>query len=216
MEEQTETTTKTETSPPASKFMDIQTPNDEQQPVDAESSESVAPESVSESGTPVMEPESPDEVALSPNETSVVSSDSEAPAEPAVTNIQVNDGDAKSTDAPSPEHASSDTTDSSENHPAEPVHPSHKSGAPLVAIVVAIVVALALSGVVIAMFLKSRNNSNLGGDTSSTNSKTTVAKPLASPEDVDQASSDVDKSLNSVNDDTDFAATDISDQSLGL
>jgi hypothetical protein len=205
MQEHDETTTQTETSPPADKFMDIQSPGDQNQSEGSETSEE--PISVPVTSTP--DPVSPEDVALSSEDQTVA----EAPVEPAATNIQVSDGDAKATDTLAPEHASSETPGSADSHHATPEH-SHTPH--LVAVLVAIVITIGLSGAVIATFIKSKNDSKLGGDTSSTNSQTTVAKPLASPADVDQTTSDIDKSLNSVDDATDFAATDISDESLGL
>lgn len=216
-EKTTETPAKSTSQPPTGRFMDIQNTGDGQTaPVTIETSEAEV------SAAPVNE-----EVTISPEgQLSEMSAASATPeqqageAQPSATSIAVSDGSVA--DAPAETPSAEDQPQSSEQNdekPAVPEHPQmpHKSsGAPVAAIVIAIIVALALCGLVVFAFFKAKNDTKLGGDTSSSNSQTTVTKPQASPTDVDQTTSSIDQSLNSANDATDFSASDISDQSLGL
>ena len=217
-EKTTENPIKSPSQPPTGRFMDIQNTGDGQAaPVTIETTEAEV------SATPVNE-----DVAISPEgQLSELPTPPTSPeqqtGEPqaAATNIAVSDGSVADAPAETPlvEEGQMQSSEQSDEKPAEPEHPQmpHKSsGAPVAAIVIAIIVALALCGLVVFAFFKAKNDTKLGGDTSSSNSQTTVTKPQASPTDVDQTTSSIDQSLNSANDATDFSATDISDQSLGL
>lgn len=99
---------------------------------------------------------------------------------------------------------------------ASPQQAAHKSGAPVVAIVVAIIVALCLAGLVVFTFIKSKKDSVGSKNKTANSAAQTAAKPLASPADIDNTSKELDTSLSKTNDAADFAATDLSDKSLGL
>ncbi len=106
--------------------------------------------------------------------------------------------------------------DPDHNPLAIPPQAAHKSGAPVVAVVVAIIVALALAGLVIFTFMKSKNASSTSKKAPTTAATQTTAKPLASPADVDATNKDIDTSLSKTDDTKDFPAADLSDKSLGL
>lgn len=97
------------------------------------------------------------------------------------------------------------------NHDA-PELPKH-SGTPVVAVVIAIVIALALAGLTVFAYLKTRNTSP---DTNTTTTQPSTTASKATTKDVDNTSKDMDTALSSVDDTKDFAATDISDTALGL
>lgn len=98
---------------------------------------------------------------------------------------------------------------------AIPAHASHKSGAPVLAIAAAVVVALALAGLVVFTFMSSKKDS-LGSKNSSIPASQTASKPLASPADVDATNKVIDASLSKIDDSKDFSATGLSDATLGL
>lgn len=217
---------KTPTQPPTGRFMDIQSPSATQ------------PEATGGNETKSSDDQTAaTQVVISPDGelTEAGSPEPETQVEPSLpTAVEVNNA-VTEPDEPTPEQPNSnpETTTATaeesatpvEHEPQKPTGPeehaltSHKaSSTPLVAVILAILVALTLSGLVIFTFIKSKNDTKLGSGktTSSTNSQTTTTKPQASPEDVDQVSSGIDSSLSSINETTDFAASDLSDQSLGL
>ncbi len=92
-----------------------------------------------------------------------------------------------------------------------------KSGVPMVAILVAVVVALALSGLVVAVYMKTKNSSKQAADKSKTsNSQGIAPKPQATAADVDTTTQEIDTTLSKVDDTKDFSSTDLSDSALGL
>lgn len=89
-------------------------------------------------------------------------------------------------------------------------HP-HKSGAPVVAVILAIVIALVLTAITVFAYLRTKD------DTASTKSPSAnTVQPKVSAQDVDQTSADIDSTINSVDDVKDFAAEDLTEKSLGL
>jgi uncharacterized protein HemX len=92
--------------------------------------------------------------------------------------------------------------------PPKPV--KHKSGAPIAAIIVAILVALGLVGVTVYAYMQSNKK------TPATTTTTQQTTDKATTQDVDQASKDVDDSLKSLDANKDFPESDLSDQSLKL
>ncbi len=88
------------------------------------------------------------------------------------------------------------------------------TGAPIVAIVIAVVVAAGLAGLVIFSYIKARNSDAIKRTDS--NSQTVVEKPQASVSDVDTTTEEVDKALEQADDSTDFSETQLSDTTLGL
>lgn len=99
--------------------------------------------------------------------------------------------------------------------PAHPTH-GHKGDAPVAAIVIAVVVAIALAGVVIFSYLKAKNNDAIKRQDSASSSQTVTEKPQASVADVDSTNAELDSSLKQIDDNKDFAATELSDTTLGL
>lgn len=99
--------------------------------------------------------------------------------------------------------------------PANTPHLPAKNGAPIAAIVIAAVVAMALAGLVIFSYFKAKNSDTVKrSDTAS--SQTVVEKPQASTTDVDTTNQAIDGGLEKANDNQDFAATELSDAALGL
>lgn len=91
-------------------------------------------------------------------------------------------------------------------------HP-HKSGAPVGTIIIAIVIALVLAGLAVFAYNRSKNQPAA--------SKTPASQPAASKtpataSDVDATNQQIDASLATVDDNKDFAATELSDATLGL
>lgn len=214
---------KAPSQPPTGRFMDLKGPDGEPTTASAVSAVPVSeptPEEQKTSipvGDSIAQPATPDVL---------VETSQSAEPEPAVTSeesVPVVPSDPAQT-APTAEfpeqlaeNPTPEVTQPSLDHQQIDQHLQHhkSSGVPVVAVVVAIIVTLALSGLVIFTFIKSKNDTNLG-ETTSTNSKITATKPQASPEDVDQATTDIDTSLSSIDDAADFSASEISDQSLGL
>lgn len=118
------------------------------------------------------------------------------------------------TSSPEPDaapEAKSESDDSSDKDKAEnpmaiTAEPSKKKTN--LTVIIALVVFILL---VVAAYFAYTNNKK----TNPTVAKTQTTSK-AQPADVDQTTSDVDKSLDSANDDSDFASTDLSDSSLGL
>lgn len=112
-----------------------------------------------------------------------------------------------------PQSPPSDTTPDAPA--AAPPAAPKKHGAPVVAILLAVIVAVALAGVAVFMYLKSKNAETLiKGSESST--QTVVEKPQASPSDVDTTTKEIDDTLTRADDAADFSANELSDTSLGL
>ncbi len=80
------------------------------------------------------------------------------------------------------------------------------------AIVVAVVVAIGLAGLVIFAYMQSQNSDTI----ERSDTQTLTEKPLASVTDVDTASQEIDSELQKADDEADFAATDLEDDTLGL
>ncbi len=116
---------------------------------------------------------------------------------------------------PSNEPAPVATQETEPNQVEHPQLPPKTHKAPLIAIFVAMAICLTLTGLVIFTYIKSKNDTKIS-NTSSSNSKTTVEKPQASPDDIDQTSNDIDQTLSSIDDAADFSTAALSDQSLGL
>lgn len=86
---------------------------------------------------------------------------------------------------------------------------NHKPGAPIVAIVAAIFVAIALAAITVYAYMQQQNS------TEKTNESTQTTTPTVNGDDVNQAEKDVDDALKSA-DETDFVESELTDQSLGL
>jgi hypothetical protein len=189
--------------------MDIAKPNGAAEPTSASQAETPGT-AIPVDMTAQSAPELPAEPAAAPAETP----DALVPTPVEVTEPNEPSPEPVASGASVPENPETHADQPTEQPPyQQPTVPKgHK--APVVAIILAMIVCLALSGLIVYKFISSKK-SNVGTTTSS-NSNPTVAKPQASPADVDQTSSDVDQALNSVNDAADFSANAISDQSLGL
>lgn len=93
----------------------------------------------------------------------------------------------------------------------------HKSGSPIIAITIAIVVAVGVAGVVVFMYLKSSNAKKATTNTTSGSSSQVLApKPQASANDVTTTTKELDTGLSQVDETKDFSANELSDASLGL
>jgi uncharacterized protein HemX len=124
-----------------------------------------------------------------------------------------------------PEEHSSETNASAASDPTPPsVHADHliaahakkpKSGKPLVAIVIALLVALALAGAAVYAFTQTKDKTHQDGDhtktsTPSTTQDTTVAS------DTDDLQVEADKLATDADDTKDMPESDLTDQTLGL
>ena len=89
--------------------------------------------------------------------------------------------------------------------------PKHK--APILAIIIAILVAGGLIGLTVYVYL-STQNPDQNTDTSTAQQESTA--DTATPEDVDSTSQSLETELNTANDDTDLNPNDLSDETLGL
>lgn len=88
-----------------------------------------------------------------------------------------------------------------------------KTKAPVAAIIIAVIVAISLIGLTIFAFMKTKSGTKSSGDTT-TNPE--VQSGTATPEDVDSSQAAINGELDTINDDQDFNATDLNDESLGL
>lgn len=204
-------------SPSSGQVMDIQSPK----PSDTAPTLPTSPESTDDGGeqvtvsTPAAGENPPEDSVSEPAAESGLGATTAA----AVTEEPASVASASAPEAAVQEPKPEDTTptdqpaDPAPNPLAIPPEAAHKSGAPVVAIVVAILVALGLAALVVFTFMKSKNNSTSSTNTSATQ---TATKPLASPADVDTTDKELDASLNKLDDSKDFATTDLSDKSLGL
>jgi len=90
--------------------------------------------------------------------------------------------------------------------------PKHKK--PIGVIVVAVLVALGLAGLSVYMYMKNQpepidNNAATADPTDEKNTE-------ATPESVDDATQEIDESMDSLDDNTDFSESELSDDTLGL
>lgn len=161
--------------------------------------EAPATESVT---TVVSETPAPAEVAPAES-TPVTPADSAAPA---TTTIDVTHADSADPTAPTVE-----------NPLAIPQqHAVHKTHSPMLAILIAVFVAIVLAGVVVFMYMRSKTGKVGTADTNTSNSQTIVEKPQASVSDVDATTKELETNLSQIDESKDFAATELSDASLGL
>lgn len=193
-------------TPPTGRFMDIARPKAD------ESANTPAPVS-----NPVMPAPSAD--AIQKSETAAESPSGSVAPEPTVPEVDT------SAITPEPEKTEPTPNDAvdrvpapeastpEQEHPALPAKTKHT--APIAAICVAMAICLGLTGLVIYTYIKSKNDTKTGATTSS-NSKLTAEKPQASPDDIDQTSTEIDETLSSIDDAADFSASSLSDEALGL
>lgn len=196
--------------PPTGRFMDIQTTangaSEADKPAEQPGQVIITPDG--QLSDAASEPTIPSEPTASP------------PPQPTVTDVPVAaaapEADKPAEEPPTPNQPSAENQ--GQEQPSQPEHPAtppKSHHAPLIAVIVAIIVTLGLCGLVVYAYMKSKNNPTPAKTTNNT-SQTPVAKPQASPEDVDQVSADIDQSLTSLDDAADFSANAISDQALGL
>ena len=139
----------------------------------------------------------------------------QAPApEPETTSINVTNSDASSveTNSSSPESAH-EQTPAGDSHPVTtPLYPHHKKGMPVIALVIAVIVAVGIAGLVIYTYMKTNND----GEINREDSTTSVEKLQANSEDVDITIKEIDASVTETSDEKDFPSEELSDTSLGL
>lgn len=102
-----------------------------------------------------------------------------------------------------------ETTSADAAAPA-PMEAPHKAGAPIAAITAAILVALGLAAVTVYAYMKSQNENKPAATTTTQSASQTAAS------EVDKTTKEIDNTLSSTSEATDFPANEISDQSLGL
>lgn len=204
------------TNPPTGRFMDISAPaggSSEPKAVP------VVTETVQDAPSPPIENpvETPVEsvpVAATVAEPPIAEAPAETAAEPPAEAVPSDSPEEPQADAQVANEQPATLTDNhTEQQPQSPPKPAHK--APVIAVFVAMAVCLVLTGLVVLAYVKSKNDTKTS-TTSSSNGTTPVEKPQASPDDIDQTNNAIDESLSSVNDDSDFAASALSDQALGL
>lgn len=109
-----------------------------------------------------------------------------------------------------PEPASSPEQPADIQTPADVPEPPHKAGAPIAAIIAAILVAIGLAAVTVYAYMKTQED---GKKTTSTSTQTDSSNAA---NEVDQTTKEIDSTLNSTSEATDFPEAEITDQSLGL
>jgi len=149
-----------------------------------------APSQPAEAPTPVEEPKPAPDVAVPTEVTNATPPEDHSPEPP----------------------AKDEPKNKDDVHPLLAAHAQKKHG-PVVPIVTAVVIALALIGVTVFAFLKTKDSSNSTGDHPATHQETTTP---ATSSDVDNASQQVDEALAAVDDTKDFADSQLTDQTLGL
>lgn len=86
-----------------------------------------------------------------------------------------------------------------------------KVKAPVAAIVLAVLVCLGLIGLTVFAYLKTQSDTKSNGD-----NQTTQQTEAITPEAVDASQESIDAEIGTTNDDQDFNAAELSDESLGL
>lgn len=98
----------------------------------------------------------------------------------------------------------------------EPTHEHHRSSKPVILAVITLLIA---SGLAVAVFFAFRPETEIKSNKVNvpTSSKTNTSSSTTNTADeVDSATSDINKQVEGLNDAQDFADTELSDQSLGL
>ena len=119
--------------------------------------------------------------------------------------------------APEPEPAPAPATPAANQTPAasplaiDSKQAPKKSGRPIGIIILAILVALGLAGAAAYMYLQSKDKPAANEHT-----EHQTTEEDASAETVDEATKEIDDSLNSLDDDQDFNGSSLSDTDLGL
>lgn len=180
--------------PPTGRFMDIQSPNNDNT---SKSDQPLPAGNVLPTDDPTEQPPQSETTSTEPTEDSNSSDDTvdTSASEPA----------PGQSDQPIPTPGPEQIISGQHDH-------KHQ-GIPTVALVIAIIVTLALSGLVVYSYLKANKDSKIGTPSSSTEQPTTQS--VTSTE-VDATSTEIDKSLDAVNDSTDFPEASLSDTTLGL
>jgi hypothetical protein len=172
---------------PTGAVMDVQPPKNGQ------SSTQVA-EKPEVTGTPVVV------------ETPTAAEVTEQPAAPAE---ETNQAEITANDNPTPATADSQPT---ENNPLaiDSAAHTHKSNVPVAAIALAVLIAIVLIGITVFAYIRTKN------DGAATTTKTNLVQPKVTTQDVDQTSTEIDGTVNKVDDTKDFAGEDLTDKALGL
>ena len=196
---------------PRGNFMDIQAPG----PRPSASSAPVASPSPADTST-VIKPKDDDPgvtpvaiEATEPVETSVAQTPAEAPEAP----------DSPSTGLrPELLAQAQEETNKSEHDKKEllAAHASHKSHGPKLVIVIAVVIALALSGIAVYAYLQTQKDtkSDKATDTTQHESERTVAP--ATSTDAENAAKEMDETIKATDEAQEIPESGISEQSLGL
>lgn len=117
------------------------------------------------------------------------------------------------TEIPTESTPNNDTPNATNTENVPPKQPHHGPKAPVIAILIATVVVLALSGLVVFAFMQSKKNS-LDGSADSKSKTSTQSSD--SPTDIDSTNESIDNELGSLDDETDFSTNELSDTSLEL
>ncbi len=183
--------------PPANNggVMDIQSPKTAQDssPADHDSNALVEEPGLSPEAAPVS---------------TVVATEPVAPEQPP-TESPTADTSKQAENSPSSVASSTDTDNPLAINKAPT--PKKKSGAPIIVIVVATIIALGLCALVISIYFKSKNDTK---KTSTNTSQQTASK--ITPDELDQAVKDTDEDLSQLDDTKDFPDGELTDQTLGL
>lgn len=204
--EDKDTTEPTRPTVPVSRpVMDVQRPTARPQPTTVGAPTSESPAEPESEATPPAEPTTP------PAETSV-----ESPAAKPSFDIAAALAEADKTPgaATTPDAAAASEAHSKADHLlAAHAKTGHK---PIVPIIIAVIVAIALGAVTVFAYMKTKNDTRGGGDTHTTApTAETQDSSGATPQDVDDASKAVDGAAGT-NDTADLPETDLSDNNLGM
>ena len=206
MEDKDNNPTPRPSTPVSRPVMDVQRPVPRPQPTTV----GAEPKPVVEAPAPVAaEPDKAPEPAVVPSETPT-----ETPATKPTFDVQAALAEANNTQASA---AEPDAKDAQAAH-AQADHllaaHSKKGHKPIVPIIIAVVVALALGAVTVFAYLKTQSHTKSGGDATTTHTESQTPAG-ATTEDVDAADKAVDAAAGT-SDATDMPESDLSDTTLGL
>lgn len=157
--------------------------------------------------------ETPTNVTTSSSDNNVADQTNSVKEPPSPATVNTGSDEAAAA-APVTASAAPDQKTEPDNNPlAIPPHTQQHSKGPGIAILVAIIVAVGLAALVVFTYSKDKNNT---AGTNSNASPAPVSKPLASPEDIDSTTQQLETGLKQVDESKDFSSDELSDKSLGL
>lgn len=146
------------------------------------------------------------------------SQDSNEPTSAPVMDVQSEQGNTAANTQPETEFTSVETTPVTETGAPDTIKrpelpATHKHGAPIVPIILAIVIAAILAVVTVLAF---KSVDPVTPERATQSDDTSQSEAAVTPQSVDQTSAEVDEALNATDEAADFPDAELSDQSLGL